>query len=56
MTRKERMAIVELLKANDDKIHEAFEEREKIIEDLPIEEVNKIHDLLFKDGKPHWTF
>lgn len=40
----------------DEQIRVLFAEKDKILEKYSIEEINKLHDKVWVDNKPHYSF
>lgn len=51
-----KKADVKRIKEIDEQIRALFAEKEKILDKYPIEEINKLHNKLWADGKTHYEF
>ena len=47
---------VKRIREIDEQIRLLFEEKEKIVDKYSREDQNKLHDKVWADGKPHYSF
>lgn len=47
---------VKRIRELDEQIRALFAERDKILNEYTVEEKNKLHDKVWADGKPHYSF